>query len=223
MKLQPQNLDNILTSHLCFYFTFLISPSVFPLSSLAHFPPAPFPLPSFSLYFCKVFPNVTSAMFKASELFQKFLVHPLVIHCLWHQQCLLGHPRSYQATWIGLTWGEPSGPTGHQDHPALLVCFLGEASASGLLEAGGQKAKLAPWPSGSHRVCQRRRPWIVVGRVPWADTPKRRWPRLHLSLGSLLPSSQVWVGCKHSSWLFSEWNPVKMQENKAFFSSQSYP
>ena len=198
-------------------------PSVFSLSSLAHFPPAPFHLPSFSLYFYKVFPNVISAMLKASEHFQKSLVHPVVIHSPWHQQFLPGHPRSYQATWFGLTWGELSGPTGHQDHPALLVWFLGEASASGLLEAGGQRARLAPWPSGSHCVFQRRQPWIVVGRAPWADTPKRRWPRPHLSLGSLLPNSQVCVGHKRSSWLFSEWNPVKMQGNKAFFSGQSYP
>ena len=73
MKLQPQNLDNILTSHLCFYFTFLISPSVFPLSSLAHFPPAPFSLPSFLVHSYKAFPNVISAVLKISELFFRSL------------------------------------------------------------------------------------------------------------------------------------------------------
>ena len=38
-----------------------------------------------------------------------------------------------------------------------------------------------------------------MDRALWADTPKRRWPRPHLLTSSLLPSSQVWVGCEHSS------------------------
>ena len=41
---------------------------------------SPFRLPSFLVHFCKVFPNVISAVLKASELFQKSLVCPLVIH-----------------------------------------------------------------------------------------------------------------------------------------------
>lgn len=71
------NLGNILTSHLCFYITFLISPSVF------LFPPflssSSFSSSILLIILLQVFPNVISAILKASEHFQKSLVHLLVI------------------------------------------------------------------------------------------------------------------------------------------------
>ena len=139
---------------------------------------------------------------------------------LWPQLSLQRLPWLYQSTSIRLTWVDPSGKAGHQVHPALLVRFPGEASPSVPPEAGGQRAKLAPWPSVSLCNSHRRLPWRVGGRVRWADTPEQKWPRPHHWGGSSLLCPGVWVDSRYSFCLCSKRILWKLAGKKAYFSGK---
>ena len=71
------------------------------------------------------------------------------------------------------------------------------------------KGKACTMGSGSRCVSHRMPPWRGVGKAPWADPPKQKRPNRHSSAGAFLPDPGIWVGSKHSSWLYKKRSPVE--------------